>query len=56
VLGEIGEVFAGLKPGRTGPDEVTVYKSLGAIVQDLYSGLHVYRRAAAEGRGVPATF
>lgn len=35
VLGEIGEVFAGTLRGRVAPDEVTLYKSLGNIAQDL---------------------
>ncbi len=35
VLGEIGEVFAGTKAGRISPADVTLYKSLGSIVQDL---------------------
>lgn len=35
VLGEIGEVFAGTLPGRIAPADVTLYKSLGSIVQDL---------------------
>lgn len=35
VLGEIGEVFAGALTGRTSATEVTLYKSLGSIVQDL---------------------
>ena len=56
VLGEIGEVMAGTLLGRTSPDDVTVYKSLGAIAQDLYSGWSVYRRAVAEGRGTLAPF
>lgn len=56
VLGEIGEVFSGAKAGRTSDTDVTVYKSLGAVVQDLFSGWHVYRRALAEGSGVSAPF
>lgn len=56
VLGEIGEVMAGSLPGRRADDEVTLYKSLGAIVQDLFSGWHVYRRAHAEGRGSAVSF
>jgi ornithine cyclodeaminase/alanine dehydrogenase-like protein (mu-crystallin family) len=56
VLGEIGEVMAGSLTGRRAEDEVTIYKSLGAIVQDLFSGWHVYRRAVSEGRGVAAPF
>lgn len=35
VLGEIGEVFAGTLAGRTSAQDVTLYKSLGSIVQDL---------------------
>jgi ornithine cyclodeaminase len=35
VLGEIGEVMAGTLPGRLGAADVTAYKSLGSIVQDL---------------------
>jgi ornithine cyclodeaminase/alanine dehydrogenase-like protein (mu-crystallin family) len=35
IAAEIGEVFAGAKPGRTSRDEITVYKSLGHAVQDL---------------------
>jgi ornithine cyclodeaminase len=56
VVGEIGMVMAGSLAGRRSADEVTAYKSLGAIVQDLFSGWHVYRRALAEGRGLRAAF
>jgi ornithine cyclodeaminase/alanine dehydrogenase-like protein (mu-crystallin family) len=35
IAAEIGEVFAGRTPGRQSPAEVTVYKSLGHVVQDL---------------------
>lgn len=31
---EIGEVAAGLRPGRTSPDEITFFKSVGNAVQD----------------------
>jgi ornithine cyclodeaminase/alanine dehydrogenase-like protein (mu-crystallin family) len=37
VVGEIGEVLNGTLEGRQSPDQVTVYKSLGHIVQDLAS-------------------
>jgi ornithine cyclodeaminase len=56
VLGEIGQVMAGSLPGRRADDDVTLYKSLGAIVQDLFSGWRVYRRALAEGRGATVPF
>jgi len=32
---EIGEVLAGTRPGRTGDDELTLFKSVGNAVQDL---------------------
>ena len=41
VLGEIGEVMAGTLPGRLGPADVTIYKSLGSIVQDLAAARHI---------------
>jgi ornithine cyclodeaminase/alanine dehydrogenase-like protein (mu-crystallin family) len=56
VLGEIGEVMSGAKPGRLGAADVTLYKSLGAIVQDLAAGWFVYRRAVEMGLGVDAAF
>jgi ornithine cyclodeaminase len=54
VLGEIGEVFAGTLPGRTSQADVTIYKSLGSIVQDLACGWDLYVRARAEGFGTEA--
>lgn len=35
LLGEIGEIASGTRSGRTGEDEITVYNSLGHIVQDI---------------------
>jgi ornithine cyclodeaminase len=37
IIAEIGEVFDGRKPGRIAPTDITVYKSLGHVVQDLAS-------------------
>ncbi len=51
ILGEIGEVAAGIVPGRRARDEVTMYKSLGIAAQDLAAGHHVFQRASAEGVG-----
>ena len=42
IVAEIGEVLAGEIPGRRSPDEITVYKSLGHIVQDLASAWALY--------------
>jgi ornithine cyclodeaminase/alanine dehydrogenase-like protein (mu-crystallin family) len=35
LVGEIGQVLAGDVPGRQSADQITVYKSLGHVVQDL---------------------
>lgn len=35
LVAEIGEVLSGKIPGRRTPEEITVYKSIGHIVQDL---------------------
>jgi len=51
VLSEIGAVIAGDAPGRTAPEQVTLYKSLGHIVQDLASAHHLVGCAVADGRG-----
>jgi ornithine cyclodeaminase/alanine dehydrogenase-like protein (mu-crystallin family) len=45
IVAEIGEVFAGTKPGRTSADEITVYKSLGHAVQDLAAVAWVYEHS-----------
>ena len=50
VLPEIGAVFAGQAPGRLAPADVTIYKSLGSIVQDLAVAGHlVATRASRAG-------
>lgn len=42
IAAEIGEVLGGDVPGRCSPDEITVYKSLGHVVQDLASAWALY--------------
>lgn len=42
---EIGEVLAGKKPGRTGAEEITLYKSVGIAIQDVATAQLVYRKA-----------
>jgi ornithine cyclodeaminase len=56
VQGEIGEVMAGTLTGRQTAEDVTLYKSLGAIVQDLAAGWFVFQRALELGLGVDANF
>jgi alanine dehydrogenase len=49
---EIGEVLAGKKSGRTKPEEVTLYKSVGIAIQDVAAAQLVYRKALRENAGV----
>ena len=49
VPGEIGEVMAGTLTGRIGDADVTVYKSLGSIVQDLACAWTLYQAARDGG-------
>jgi alanine dehydrogenase len=51
IQGEIGEVLAGLKPGRARSDELTLYKSVGIAVQDVAAANCVYRKALQLGIG-----
>jgi ornithine cyclodeaminase/alanine dehydrogenase-like protein (mu-crystallin family) len=48
---ELGEVVAGTRPGRVADDELTVYKSMGSVVEDLAAAEVVIRRAEALGAG-----
>jgi alanine dehydrogenase len=52
LVAELGAVAAGLVPGRTRTDEVTIFKSLGLAVEDVATGDLVARRAEAMGLGV----
>jgi ornithine cyclodeaminase len=51
IRGELGAVLAGRIAGRQSESEVTIYKSLGVIAQDIALARHVFERAAAQGRG-----
>ena len=51
IRAELGELLAGRAEGRTSPDELTVFKSLGLAVEDLAAAEHLYRRARETGAG-----
>jgi len=48
----LGEVIAGLKPGRESDGEITLFKSVGLAVQDAATAARVYALARAAGVGV----
>ena len=52
ILGEVGQVLTGAVPGRTAEADITLYKSLGIVAQDLYVAAHIYARAREDGAGV----
>ena len=45
IRAEIGEVLNGDKPGRTSAEEITLFKSLGLAIEDLFAAEYLYRRA-----------
>lgn len=51
IWAEIGEVAAGIKKGREGPEEITVFVSTGLAVQDAVTAKIVYERAVEKGVG-----
>ncbi|WP_033925798.1 ornithine cyclodeaminase family protein [Sphingomonas sp. 35-24ZXX] len=48
IVAEIGEVFSGSTIGRRDDDDITLYKSLGHVAQDLGGLGCLHRRAVAE--------
>jgi alanine dehydrogenase len=52
IAGEIGEVVAGKKPGRTSDSEITVFDSTGIALQDSATVPLEYERALAAGVGI----
>lgn len=51
VHGELGEVVAGVVPGRTDPSEITFLDSGGTAIETVAAGGMLYERAVAAGRG-----
>jgi ornithine cyclodeaminase/alanine dehydrogenase-like protein (mu-crystallin family) len=56
IKAELGEVLAGVRPGREHDDELTVFKSLGIAVEDLAAAELVVRRAREQGVGTEVDF
>jgi ornithine cyclodeaminase/alanine dehydrogenase-like protein (mu-crystallin family) len=51
ILAELGELLLGQHPGRTRPDEVTLFKSLGIAVEDLAAAQLCIARGRQQGIG-----
>jgi alanine dehydrogenase len=56
VHAELGEVVAGVKPGRRSENETIVFDSTGTALQDVAAAAAVYERARASGRGTAVDF
>jgi ornithine cyclodeaminase/alanine dehydrogenase-like protein (mu-crystallin family) len=48
---ELGEIVAGAATGRSSPEEITLYKSVGVAVQDLAAAALVVAAARKRGAG-----
>ena len=56
IIGEIGEVLLGTVPGRTENQQITLYKSLGIVAQDLFAAEHILREALGKAKGQVVEF
>ncbi|MFI1255097.1 ornithine cyclodeaminase family protein [Streptomyces netropsis] len=52
---ELGELVSGDKPGRTSPEQITLYKSVGVAVQDAAAAALVLTAARDRGTGEEIT-
>jgi len=52
IRAELGEVIAGMHPGRTGTDELTVFRSLGLAIEDMAAAERATENARKRGAGV----
>jgi len=50
VKAEISEVLSGSKKGRENNEEITVFKSLGIAMEDIFSAFHIYEKIRQNGR------
>jgi alanine dehydrogenase len=51
VRAELAEVLTGLRPGRTSPRDITLFKSVGYAPEDAVTARLAYDRAVDAGRG-----
>ncbi len=51
VRGELGEVLAGLRPGRQSDEELTLFRSLGLAIEDLAAAQLAVSTASQQGLG-----
>jgi alanine dehydrogenase len=49
IYAELGEIIAGLKPGRESDEEITVFDSTGIAIQDVAAANTIYKKALKTG-------
>jgi alanine dehydrogenase len=54
LVAEVGEVLLDRHPGRSRPDEITLFKSLGLAIEDVVAGSYIERQALLRGLGTQA--
>ncbi len=52
IAGRLGEVVAGVRPGRQSPSEITIFDSTGLAIQDLALARRFYETACSRGLGL----
>lgn len=50
-LTELGDIVSGKVRGRTGEDDITLFKSVGIAIEDIAVAAHIYRIASEAGIG-----
>jgi ornithine cyclodeaminase len=56
IRAELAQVVTGNHPGRTSPDEITIFKSLGLAMEDLAAAAYVFRKAREQSVGAVVSF
>lgn len=51
---EVGEIINGARPGRTSPEQITLFKSVGLAVQDVVAAQIIWRNGVEIGLGSTA--
>ncbi len=44
IVADLHEIASGKKPGRTNPDQITLFKSVGCALEDLVTAQLIYRQ------------
>jgi ornithine cyclodeaminase/alanine dehydrogenase-like protein (mu-crystallin family) len=56
VHAELGEIVAGIKPGRESDEEITIFDSTGMALQDVAAAAFLYEKAQRQGCGIRLNF